>query len=161
MSGFAMAWDTSTTSAGSHTLYVQVRSTCGWVGVQRTVSVGSGGAVAAVPPAQGPVGGVPPTLTPNLTPSPAVSPTLGSPAPGTPTIATTPGTGTPGRSDAAAGQRARRAPDARPGWRWTSDGIWISDITNESFRGGQLISAGAPLPRARPRPRPPRRPRAP
>ncbi len=83
-SGFALAWDTSTTTAGTHVLYVQVLSKCGWVGVQRTVSVGSGGAgtTAGAPPAVTPAGAGSVTASPTLalTPTLAGSPTIGTPS---------------------------------------------------------------------------------
>ena len=38
-SGFALTWNTTGVPAGSHTLYVQVRTACGWTSNTRTVSV--------------------------------------------------------------------------------------------------------------------------
>ncbi|HZU04899.1 MAG TPA: fibronectin type III domain-containing protein [Chloroflexota bacterium] len=93
-SGFALAWDTTSTTPGAHTLYIQVRSACGWTAATRNVTVLAGGAGASqdAPPGASagsaatstPLAGgagLTPTATPTsgtLTPtaSPAVTPTV-------------------------------------------------------------------------------------
>jgi hypothetical protein len=37
-------------------------------------------------------------------------------------------------------------PDPRPGWRWTSDGVWLNDWTQEKFPGDALPPRPAPGP---------------
>src|SRR5262249_31212209 len=49
-SGFSLSWDSSSAAPGSHALYIQVRSACGWTGTARRVTV-AGGAAAAAPAA--------------------------------------------------------------------------------------------------------------
>jgi len=55
-SGFALNWDSSDTAPGAHTLYIQVRSSCGWTGTARGVTLaGSPAAAASSPVATSPV----------------------------------------------------------------------------------------------------------
>lgn len=37
-------------------------------------------------------------------------------------------------------------PDGRPGWRWTSDGVWLNDWTGEVYPGSSLPTAPEPGP---------------
>ena len=37
-------------------------------------------------------------------------------------------------------------PDDRPGWRWTSEGGWLNDLTGEQFVDGTLVSPSDPQP---------------
>jgi len=123
--GFALAWDTSTTTPGTHVLYVQVLSKCGWVGVQRSVTVAGGTVAADASPAATPAGATP----------------AGATAATAETVSPTP---SPSPSRAAPGSDASTPPDSRPGWRWTSDGQWVNDLTGEVFRGGQIVRVGTP-----------------
>jgi hypothetical protein len=66
-SGFAMAWDSSDTAPGAHTLYIQVRSACGWTGTARGVVLAGGAAAAVASPAR--------TLAAATTATPTLSPT--------------------------------------------------------------------------------------
>ena len=69
-SGFALAWDSSTTTPGSHMLYVQVHSSCGWTGTSRNVIVTGGAASVAATTA--PSGAATSAVgTPSPSPSPA------------------------------------------------------------------------------------------
>jgi hypothetical protein len=45
--GFALAWDSTSTTSGPHVLYVQVHGTCGWTGTSRNVVVAGTSAQAA------------------------------------------------------------------------------------------------------------------
>ncbi|HLI28125.1 MAG TPA: fibronectin type III domain-containing protein [Chloroflexota bacterium] len=92
--GFSLGWDTSTVGgSGTHQLYVQAHSACGWHTVSRTVTL----AGATSPSGPGPAGiGVvlPGAASPSATPSAprsaatalAVTPTLLTPAPTSPSI---------------------------------------------------------------------------
>jgi hypothetical protein len=69
--GFALAWDSTSTTPGPHVLYVQVHGTCGWTGTSRSVVVG-GGATAAAPAAVATTPATTPTRA-ATTPSPAAT----------------------------------------------------------------------------------------
>jgi hypothetical protein len=69
-SGFALAWDSTSTTPGPHTLYVQVHSACGWTGTSRSVVVAGGAAPVATSAVTTPV----PTATlPLTTPTPTAT----------------------------------------------------------------------------------------
>jgi hypothetical protein len=101
-SGFALTWNTTGVPAGSHTLYVQVRTACGWTSNTRTVSVATRpGAASSVPSSPGGAsstapGGIAPTGGAAGAPTPAPPPGgVGTGPPGT--SPTSPGTvGIPG-----------------------------------------------------------------
>src|SRR5438477_138749 len=62
-SGFALTWDTTAVPPGAHTLYVQVRTSCGWTANTRNVTVVTrpGGAGSALTrPAAAPNPAAPP-----------------------------------------------------------------------------------------------------
>jgi hypothetical protein len=97
-SGFALAWDTTSTTPGAHTLYIQVRSACGWTAATRNVTVLAGGASAGQDAPAGASAGSAATSTPlaggaGQTPT-ATAPTSGTLTPTaspavTPTVPTT------------------------------------------------------------------------
>lgn len=76
-SGFALAWDSSTTTPGRHALYIQVQSACGWTGTTRTVLVSGPTTAGGATPATGAASaaGTPTVATtrPASTPTPAVT----------------------------------------------------------------------------------------
>jgi hypothetical protein len=105
-SGFTLAWDTSTAPGGSHPLFLQAHSTCGWHTASRMVLIpGPAAPVAAVPTAAPVAVAASPTLvvaspvTPNTgslvvaggtaTPISAVATPLTRTAVGTPTTGAT------------------------------------------------------------------------
>lgn len=102
-SGFVLTWNTTGVPAGSHTLYVQVRTACGWTSNTRTVSVAARPGAASSGPAGAPAGasstapgGIAPTGAAAGAPTPA--PPRSGVGPGLPGASpTNPGTvGIPG-----------------------------------------------------------------
>ena len=104
-SGFAFLWDTATALTGTHQLYVQAHSACGWHTANRPVTIGSAmvaapaaDAAPAVPApassAAGPAGGTTPSTS-----GVVVMGGTATPLPGSPTATATTGAspaGTPG-----------------------------------------------------------------
>jgi len=133
-SGFALTWDTTGVPPGQHTLYIQVRTACGWTANNRTVTVAARpGTTTSTSPA---------TAGAGTTGAPAGSGTVTVPGgtvtvPGVRPSTTAPATGSGAGVSTGTNPATGGAPTTRPG-------TGVPGTTGAPGTGGVPGTTGAP-----------------